>query len=242
MVPEQDREKASRTGEQAAHLQRPSATTSRGLRAPCGPLSSRRRGSDHSSPALLGLDPRLRQGTEVAMLQGLKQRAHVPGQRPAAAGPPPSLPVRRKASSCQQLGRRGWCFLPLGVLDPGEGPRPLLALSLGWQGQEPLGRLSHLGHSALAHAVPRLEQPPGSAWCTEPAPTQGDAQRAGAEPRGTPGVWEARPWPRLLCGACPFRVTSPPACQPPAFFSGVGLPQPAPSRSGSPPRLRVWFP
>lgn len=75
---------------------------------------------------------------------------------------PRCLPCR-KASRCQQPGRLGWFFLHLGVLSPGEGPRPLLAVTLGWQGQEPLGCLSRLGLSALAHAVPA----PGTA---SPAP------------------------------------------------------------------------
>lgn len=75
---------------------------------------------------------------------------------------PRCLPCR-KASRCQQPGRLGWFFLHLGVLSPREGPRPLLAVTLGWQGQEPLGCLSRLGLSALAHAVPA----PGTA---SPAP------------------------------------------------------------------------
>lgn len=157
VVPEQDRERASHPEEQAAHLQQPSASTSWGRGVPCGPLSYRRRGE---RPLLLGLYPRLRQGTEVAVLQGLKQRAHVPGQR--QLDPHPRCLPCRKASRCQQPGRLGWFFLHLGVLSPGEGPRPLLAVTLGWQGQEPLGCLSRLGLSALAHAVPApgTAQPP----------------------------------------------------------------------------------
>lgn len=183
VVPEQDRERASHPEEQAAHLQQPSASTSWGRGVPCGPLSSRRRGE---RPLLLGLYPGLRQGTEVAVLQGLKQRAHVPGQRPAAAGPAPSLPALQEGFQMPAAGQAGLVLPSPGGAQPWGGPPPSARCDPG-----------------VARAgAPRLSVPPGplclsprcscawnslpgsgSVWCAEPAPTQDGAQRAGVEPQ-----------------------------------------------------------
>lgn len=155
---------------------------------------------------------------------------HVPGQRPAAAGPPPSLPVpqERLPAATSRAGWAGSSF-PGGCSALGRAPCTLLTLTLGWQGQEPLGCLSHLCLSALAHAVPA----PGAA---SPGPCGVPSQR----PHGMPLSGYARSPrrsgslpPAPTCSAEPVSSGRPRLTPPSTVPSSHGSVSPSGSCHGS---------